>query len=248
MVIKIYQNPMKCKMKMHKKPVWPIVLLFLQVKTKEMINFYNITDRQNQEYYEAIEVYKAGTADELQLKTEIIDQKMDSGNAVIILGKQNIMPAFMALLWRLEGTPFMVNEIVSVIPSFTDVPFAKMYFDVLKNSEYYQKYHIIFEVEDPEFGQKDHKINKMNFYFSQGFQWIKGVKTIVPHPLASSFENTLLMILTQNRFVEFKKEEMAALIVKLYKDLYHTEKEAYIVQEILAHLPDEIQLTGKYSH
>lgn len=211
-----------------------------------MINFYNITDRQNQEYYEAIEVYKAGTPDELQLKQEIIDQKMDSGNAVIIMAKQNVMPAFMALLWKLEGSHFMVNEIISVIPSFKDVPFAKMYFDVLKHSEYYKNNHLLFEAEDPDFGNKEERIEKVNFLFSHGFQWLKNIKTIVPHPTGDSHENTLLMLLTQDRFIEFSKEEIEEMIIKLYKDLYHTEADAFIVKEILAHLPKEIEITGKY--
>jgi len=211
-----------------------------------MINFYNITDRENQEYYEAIEVYKAGTPDELQLKEEILHEKMDSGNAVIILGKQNIMPAFMAMLWKLEGTHFMVNEIISVIPSFQDVPFSKMYFDVLKNSEYYKNNHILFEAEDPDFGNREERLEKLHYYFSHGFQWLKGVKTIVPHPLGESHENTILLMLTQNRFVEFSKKEIKNLIIKLYKDLYHTEKDAYIVEEILKHLPEKMELTGKF--
>lgn len=211
-----------------------------------MINFYNITDRENQEYYEAIEVYKAGTPDELQLKEEVLHEKMDSGNAVIIMAKQNVMPAFMAMLWKLEGTDFMINEIISVIPSFQDVPFSKMYFDVLKHSEYYQKYHILFEAEDPDFGIREERLEKLNYYFSHGFQWLKGIKTIVPHPLGESHENTILLLLTQNRFVEFTKSEIKTLIEKLYKELYHTEKDAYIVDEIIKHLPPQIELSGKF--
>lgn len=211
-----------------------------------MINFYNITDRQNQEYYEALEVYKAGTPDDLQLKDEVIHEKMDSGNAVIIMGKQNIMPAFMSLLWKLEGTNFMVNEIISVIPSFQDVPFSKMYFDVLKNSEYYKTHHILFEVEDPDFGNREERIEKLNYYFSYGFQWLKNVKTIVPHPLGDAHENTILLLLTQDRFVEFSRHQIEELIARLYKDLYQTEKDAYIVEEIINQLPDQIELTGKY--
>lgn len=211
-----------------------------------MINFYNITDRENQEYYEALEVYKAATPDELQLKAEIINQKMDSGNAVIILGKQNIVPAFMSLLWKLEGTSFMINEIISIIPSFKDVPFSKIYFDVLKHSDYYQKHHILFEIEDPDFGNKEERIEKMNHFFSHGFQWLKDVKTIVPHPTGDSHENAVLMLLTQNRFIEFKREEIEKLVKKLYQDLYQTEEDSYIVKEIIDHLPDNIELTAKY--
>lgn len=221
--------------------------IFADLKTKTMINFYNITDRQNQEYFEAIEVYKAATPDELQLKTEVIDEKMDSGNAVIILGKQSIVPAFMALLWKLEGTDFMVNEIIAIIPSFKEVPFGKMYFDVLKHSEYYQNNHILFEAEDPEFGpDRAERLEKLKYYFSFGFQWVKNVKTIVPHPTGDSHENTLLMLLTQNRFVEFSHQEIESLLIKLYKDLYQTEEDAYILKEIIAHLPQKIELTGKY--
>ncbi|NOR88042.1 MAG: hypothetical protein GQ527_10565 [Bacteroidales bacterium] len=211
-----------------------------------MINFYNITDRDNQEYYEAIEVYKAGTADELQIDSKLIDEKMDSGKAVIVLGKQNIMPAFMALLWKLEDTSFMVNEIISIIPSFKDVPFGKMYFDVLKHSEYYQNNHIIFEAEDPEFGHKTERLEKLQYYFTHGFQWLKGVKTFVPDPLSENYENTLLMLLTQNRFHEFKKDEINHMITKLYKDLYHIDKDAFVLEGILENIPESIELSGKY--
>lgn len=152
----------------------------------------------------------------------------------------------MALLWKLEGTDFMVNEIISVIPSFKDVPFGKMYFDVLKHSEYYKNNHIIFEAEDPGFGNKTERTERINYLLSHGFQWIKDVKTIVPHPTGDSHENTLLMILTQDRFVEFSQDEIKKLLIKLYKDLYHTEEDAYILKEILAHLPEEIEITGKY--
>jgi len=211
-----------------------------------MIKFYNITDRENQEYYEAIEVYKAGTPDELQLKPEIIDNKMDSGHAVIIMAKQNIMPAFMALLWKLDDTNFMVNEIISIIPSFKDVPFAKMYFDVLKHSEYYQNNHIIFEAEDPDFGNKAERIEKLNFYLAQGCQWMKGIKTFVPDPLSENYENTILMLLTQNRFHEFEPEEIKQAIIKLYKDLYQIDADAYVLEGILNNIPKKIELSGKY--
>jgi len=212
-----------------------------------MINFYNISDRENQEYYEAIEVYKAGTEDKLQLKSEVLDEKMDSGKAVIILAKQNVMPSFMAMLWKLEGTNFMVNEIISIIPSFKDVPFGKMYFDVLKHSEYYQNNHIIFEVEDPEFGNKEERLEKINYYFKYGFQLIQGVKTFVPDPLSENYENTLLMVLTQNRFHEFNREEISQMLTKLYKDLYDIDEEAFVLKGILENIPEKIELTGKYS-
>ncbi len=211
-----------------------------------MINFYNITDRDNQEYYESIEVYKAGTSDELQLKSEVIDEKMDSGNAVIIMAKQNVMPAFMAMIWKLEDTNFMVNEVISIIPSFKDVPFGKMYFDVLKHSEYYQNKHIIFELEDPDFGNREERIEKINYYFKYGFQLIKGLKTIVPDPLSENYENTLLMILTQNRFHQFEKKEISQMIIKLYKDLYDIDENAFVLKGILENIPEKIELTGKY--
>lgn len=211
-----------------------------------MINFFNITDRENQEYYEAVEAYKAGTADELQLKDEDIHKKMDSGNSVIILAKQNVMPAFMAMLWKLEGTNFMVNEVISIIPSVKEMPFGKMYFDVLKHSEYYQDNHIIFEVEDPEFGNKAERIEKINYYFKYGFQLIKGVKTFVPDPQSEDYENTLLMVLTQDRFHEFSKDEMSEMIIKMYKDLYHIEADAFVLEGILENIPEKIELTGKY--
>lgn len=211
-----------------------------------MINFYNITDRENQEYYESVEVYKAGTADELQLKPEVIDEKMDSGNAVIIMAKQNVMPGFMAMLWKLEGTNFMVNEVISIIPSFKEVPFGKMYFDVLKHSDYYQNNHIIFEVEDPEFGNKTERLEKINYYFKYGFQLIKDLKTFVPDPVSEDYENTLLMVLTQNRFHQFEKEEISQMLIKLYKDLYHIDKDAFVLEGILENIPEVIELTGKY--
>lgn len=209
-----------------------------------MIKFFNITDKESIEYLEAIEVYKAGTPDEFQIKTEAIDKKIDSGNAIIILGKQNILPVFMALLWKLEGTNFYVNEIISIIPSAKHLPLGRIYMEVLKASEYLKNNHIIFEVEDPEFGNREERQKKLDFYFTQGLSLVNEVKTIVPSPTSEDFTNTLLCILSNSRFLKITQNEMKAIITKLYKDLYQQEPEGYLLKTILENVPKEIRLLG----
>lgn len=209
-----------------------------------MIKFFNITDKESVEYLDAIEVYKAGTPDELQIKTEEIDKKIDSKNAVIILGKQNILPVFMALLWKLEGTNFYVNEIISIIPSVKRLPLGRIYMEVLKSSEYLKDNHIIFEVEDPEFGDREERQKKLDFYFTQGLSLINEVKTIVPTPNSEDFTNTLLCVLTNSRFLKISQSEMKLIITKLYKDLYQQEPDSYLLKTILENVPEQIHLLG----
>lgn len=209
-----------------------------------MIKFFNITEKESVEYLEAIEVYKAGTPDELQIKTEEIDKKIASGNAVIILGKQNILPVFMALLWKLDGTNFYVNEIICIIPSAKQLPLGRIYLEVLKASEYLKNNHIIFEVEDPEFGNREERQKKLDFYFTQGLSLINDVKTIVPTPNSEDFTNTLLCILTNSRFLKISQSEMKSIITKLYKDLYQQEPGSYLLKTILENIPEQIHLLG----
>lgn len=209
-----------------------------------MIKFFNITDRESVEYLEAIEVYKAGTPDELQIKPEEIEKKIDSGNAVIILGKQNILPVFMALLWKLEGTNYYVNEIISIIPSVKHFPFGKIYLEVLKASEYIKNNHILFEVEDPDFGNKEERQKKLDFYFTHGLSLVNDVKTIVPSPNGEEHTNTLLCILSNSRFLKISQKEMKDSITKLYADLYQQEPEGYLLKSILENIPEEIRLLG----
>lgn len=209
-----------------------------------MIKFFNITDKESVEYLEAIEVYKAGTPDEHQIKTEEIDKKIESGNAIIILGKQNILPVFMALLWKLDGTHFYVNEIISIIPSAKQLPLGRIYLEVLKASVYLKNNHIIFEVEDPEFGNREERQKKLDFYFTQGLSLINDVKTIVPTPNSEDFTNTLLCVLTNSRFLKISQSEMKSIITKLYKDLYQQEPESYLLKTILENVPEQIHLLG----
>jgi|GEM_PF-2755778 len=209
-----------------------------------MIKFFNITDRDSVEYLEAIEVYKAGTPDELQIKTEEIDKKIDSGRAVIILGKQNILPVFMALLWKLEGVPFYVNEIISIIPSVQHLPFGKIYMEVLKASEYLKENHVIFEVEDPDFGNREEREEKLAFYLKQGLSLVDGVKTIVPSPLGDEHTNTLLCILSNSRFLKITPLEMKDIVTKMYGDLYQQEADSYLMSNLLENIPDTIRLLG----
>lgn len=209
-----------------------------------MIKFFNITDRESVEYLDAIEVYKAGTPEKLQIKTEEIEKKIDSGNAVIILGKQNILPVFMALLWKLEGTNFYVNEIISIIPSAKNLPLGKIYMEVLKASEYLKSSHILFEVEDPDFGDRNERQKKLDFYFTHGLSLVDGVKTIVPSPISEDYTNTLLCILSHSRFLKITQDEMKALIIKLYADLYQQEPEEYLLKSVLENIPETIRLLG----
>ncbi len=209
-----------------------------------MIKFFNITDRESVEYLEAVEVYKAGTPEGLQIKSEEIEKKIDSGNAVIILGKQNILPVFMALLWKLEGSNFYVNEIISIIPSVKHLPFGKIYLEVLKASEYIKNNHILFEVEDPDFGNKEERQKKLDFYFTHGLSLVNDVKTIVPSPNGEEHTNTLLCILSNSRFLKISQKEIKDLITKLYADLYQQEPEGYLLKSILENVPEEIRLLG----
>lgn len=209
-----------------------------------MIKFFNITDRESVEYLEAIEVYKAGTPDKLQIKSKEIEKKIDSGNAVIILGKQNVMPVFMALLWKLEGTNFYVNEIISIIPSAQHLPFGKIYLEVLKASEYLKNNHVLFEVEDPDFGNRDERQKKLDFYFTHGLSLANDVKTIVPSPDGEEHTNTLLCVLSNSQFLKITQDEMKDLIIKLYADLYQQEPEGYLLKSILENVPKDIRLLG----
>jgi len=209
-----------------------------------MIKFFNITDRESTEYLEAVEVYKAGTPEELQIKPEEIEKKIDSGNAVIILGKQNILPVFMALLWKLEGTNFYVNEIISIIPSAKHLPLGKIYMEVLKASEYLKTNSILFEVEDPDFGDRIERQKKLDFYFTHGLSLVDGVKTIVPSPIGEDYTNTLLCILSNSRFLKITQDEMKGLLTKLYADLYQQDPEEYLLKSILENVPETIRLLG----
>ncbi len=209
-----------------------------------MIKFFNITDRDSIEYLEAVEVYKAGTPDELQIKTEEIEKKVDSGKAIIILGKQNILPVFMALLWKLEGTNFYINEIISIIPSANHLPLGRIYMEVLKASEYLKHNHVLFEVEDPDFGNRDERQQKLDFYFRQGLSLIDGVRTIVPSPNGGEHTNTLLCVLSNSRFLKITQEEMKALITIIYADLYQQEPEGYLLKTILENIPETVRLLG----
>jgi len=209
-----------------------------------MIKFFNITDKDSVEYLDAIEVYKAGTPDELQIKTEEIEKKIDSGKAVIILAKQNILPIFMAMLWKLEGTDFYVNEIISIIPSAKNLPLGKIYMEVLKSSDYIKSNHILFEVEDPDFGNRQERQKKLDFYFTQGLSLIDGVKTIVPSPISEDYTNTLLCVLSNSRFLKISQNEMKAIVIKLYADLYKQEPEEYLLKSILDNIPEDIRLLG----
>lgn len=209
-----------------------------------MIKFFNITDRDSIEYLEAVEVYKAGTPDELQIKTEEIEKKIDSGKAIIILGKQNILPVFMALLWKLEGTNFYINEIISIIPSASHLPLGRIYMEVLKASEYLKRNHVLFEVEDPDFGNRDERQQKLDFYFRQGLSLIDGVRTIVPSPNGGEHTNTLLCVLSNSRFLKITQEEMKTLITIIYADLYQQEPEGYLLKTILENVPETVRLLG----
>lgn len=150
----------------------------------------------------------------------------------------------MALLWKLEGTNFYVNEIISIIPSAKRLPLARIYMEVLKSSEYLKDNHIIFEVEDPEFGDREERQKKLDFYFTQGLSLINEVKTIVPTPNSEDFTNTLLCVLTNSRFLKISQSEMKLIITKLYKDLYQQEPDSYLLKTILENVPEQIHLLG----
>ena len=182
-------------------------------------------------------------------------QSLDTINFRLKIGKEVLFAAILkkeivgiGFLFDLLGSDFLLLDYLAVKQNHRGKQVGERLFSHLKTYSENRKKHLLMEVDDPEFGDdKTQRHKRIAFYQKNGAQWLKDVKYILPALDDSEQTEQILMLVPQNSKSEFSGEEIKALVILVYSELYGISGENSDLSLILKSVKDTV-LVSQYCY
>jgi len=187
------------------------------------MHFFQITNTQTNEFREAMHIYlQCFPLNERQTE-QTITERVQQGRNLMYAGRIDDEIVFMALLWPLQGTEFILLDYLATSHKHRGKNIASMFMQELRKQ---QKYFLL-EVEDPAYGDNTAQRQKrIDFYLKNGARVLKDVSYLLPPVQGNTPTEMLLMIFPEYKTSTISKQLVQALIRQVYKELYNQEADS----------------------
>jgi len=192
--------------------------------TDELV-FEALQTPDEKEYAAVLSIYKNSFPKNERHPEGVIRERIEKGSNQLMVGKTNGQIIFMALLWPLNDTPFILLDYMATDPKYRNKKIGTRFLahmkPVLKASNRY----FILEAENPATGlNREERAQRVNFYRSNGAKQLMGVQFLLPALQEGSTTEMILMIFPGWPGNFISSEIVAELIRRIYKELYNVNE------------------------
>lgn len=189
-----------------------------------MIEFIQITNIEDARFNAAMEIYvNAFPANERQ-PLDVVATRVANGRNKLYTGAVNNEVAFMAMLWPLQNTGFILLDYMATGFAYRGQNIGSRFLQYLQPVLQAQKKHLIIEAEHPGFGtNKEERQRRIAFYKRNGARLLKDVRFVLPALQGDLPTEMVLMILPDYNNGRIDALVVNALIRQIYAELYGRE-------------------------
>ena len=197
------------------------------------LTFFQVTDTESDEFREAMRIYlQCFPLNERQPEQTIIE-RVRQGRNQLYAGRIENEIVFMALLWPLRGTEFILVDYLATSNKHRGKNIASKFMQELRQLPQY----FLLEVEDPAYGDNPvQRQQRIDFYLKNGARILKDVSYVLPPVQGNTPTQMLLMIFPEYKMSTISKQLVQKLITQVYKELYNRDTDGTLPDA----LPDEI--------
>ena len=205
--------------------------------------FSEVKDASSREFEAAMDIYFASFQEnERRPRASIIDM-LNCERCRLIVGDTRDGIVFMALLYPLNGTSFLLGDYLATMEGYRNLgigeAFLRYIFDEMKTMPFN---HFLIQIENPHDGCDEMKNRRLNFYKRFGMKELKGVRYILP-PLQGK-ETSDLTLMTNPREDELfmEGEDVRDLVIRMFGELYGRYEGDEFLMRTLESIPIRVQL------
>jgi GNAT superfamily N-acetyltransferase len=208
-----------------------------------MIKFINIQQTESDWFTKAIEIYKEAFLSSERHSEEVITTRVKNGNELLFVGLENNEVVFMALLWDLIGTEFMLFDYLAAHKDFRSKGYGTDFLKFITPWVQQREKQFLLEVEDPAFGKNiEQRLKRVQFYERNGAKTLKGVNFLLPPINGSVPKEMLLMIMPSKEGLRLASKQIEKAIIQIYNEVYGRGEDDDLLKKILSDFPKEIKL------
>lgn len=207
----------------------------------QAVKFIEITDAYSVEFEDAMRIYIASFPENERRPVAVIKAMLNSGKSRLIIGSIENKVVFMALLYPLKGTSFLLGDYLATAEEYRGrgigSGFLRSIFDIMGDMQF--KYFLV-QVENPYLDQDEMKMRRMKFYKRLGMRKLKSIRFILPPLQGTKPTELILMILSTEDHLA--GDVIRSIIIEMFKELYDRHEGDEFLVSILEGMPDRIWL------
>lgn len=208
-----------------------------------MVQFYEITTAIHQEFRDMLAIYTESFPANERHTGRVIRKRVNNGQYRAVVGRLPDEVVFMALLWPLKNTDFILLDYMAVKKGYRGegigTEFMRHIFDILKM---YGKY-LILEVENPDYGNNtDQRKRRVAFYSRNGAVKMESVRYILPPLSGVDPTEMIMMILPEYNEGQISGKVVKELIIQIYREVYNRNEEDLLLNSFIHDIPSSVSL------
>ena len=210
--------------------------------TIHIMEFREINKTDSNEFQEAMEIYREAFPANERHSVPTIVERVNRGLNQLYVASVDDEIAFLALLWPLKGTNFILLDYIATKATHRGKGIASAFLMTLRSQLINTEKHLIVEVENPRFGDPTQKERRVKFYKRHGAKELEGVRYLLP-PLDGSTPTEMLLMI----FPEYKGEEISGatiknVIIQIYRELYSRQEDDALLGTFVHDIANTIKL------
>jgi len=211
-------------------------------KMSHMVKFSEIGETSHKDFKEAIKIYEESFPSNERQSIDTIKKRIEKNLYQMFIGRSKDKVVFMALLYPLKNTNFVLLDYMVTDENFRNKGFGTEFIKkILK--EITSNKNLILEVENPRYGNnKEQREKRANFYKRLDAKEMKDVRYILP-PLSGNIPTEMiLMVLSEYGGGKMDSILVKKLIVQMYKELYGRNENDDILNSFINDIKNPVEL------
>jgi GNAT superfamily N-acetyltransferase len=207
------------------------------------MNFSEIKDASSREFEAAMDIYIASFQENERRPRASIIEMLNCERCRLIVGDTRDGIVFMALLYPLNGTSFLLGDYLATMEGYRNLGIGEAFLRYIFNEMMTMQFdHFLIQIENPHDGCDEMKNRRLKFYKRLGMKELTGVRYILP-PL-QGIKTTDLTLMTNPREDElFLEGEMVRnLVVRMFGELYDRYEGDEFLMRTLESIPKLVRL------
>jgi predicted N-acetyltransferase YhbS len=206
------------------------------------MEFKEINKIDGSEFDAAMEIYREAFPPSERHPVDTIRERVKSGLSRLYVATMNDEVTFLALLWPLKESNFILLDYMATKNTHRGEGIASAFMKMLRNKSENTEKHLILEVENPRFGDATQSEKRVKFYKRHGARELENVRYLLP-PLEGSTPTEMILMI----FPEYKDEKISGRTVKdvikqIYRELYNRQEDDALLGTFVHDIADTINL------
>lgn len=185
------------------------------------VNFYEISDASSIEFEEAMKIYVKSFPKNERRPIAKIKEALKSGESRLMVGERESEIVFMALLYPIKGTSFLLGDYLATAESHRSTGIGRAFLrHIFDEMEKTPSNFFLIEIENPYQDKDETKMRRLKFYKGLGMKELMGVRYFLPPFQGTEPTELILMVFPLKNYDHLAGETVRDLVRHMFGELY----------------------------